>query len=135
MSDWNLSKRDAERNLPDNTASSGKRPTIALIGSVMALISTVFAIFFGLAADFLIAFFSFQDNAGQFLSTIGIILIAYGLLVVNFILIFISFFRNTGKAILVISIILFGLYIIALAPLNIVLSAVTLIASLMIMKE
>lgn len=101
----------------------------------MALISTVFAIFFGLAVDFIIAFFSFQDNAVQLLSAMGIILIAFGLLVVNFILIIISFFRSTGKAILVISIILFVLYIIAHAPLNIVLSAVTLIASLMIMKE
>jgi len=135
MSDWYTLKKDAERNLPDNTANSGKKSTIALIGSVIALISTVFAIIFGLAVDFIIALFSFQDNAVQFLGTMGIILIAFGLLVVNFILIIISFFRNIGKTILVISIILFVLYIIALAPLNIVLSAVTLIASLMIMKE
>jgi hypothetical protein len=135
MSDWNALERDSERNSPANTTFSGKRSTVALIGSVIALISTVFAIIFGLAVDFIIALFSFQDNAIQLLGAMGIILIAFGLLVVNFILIIISFFRNTGKTILVISIILFVLYIIAHAPLNIVLSAVTLLASLMIMKE
>lgn len=135
ISDWNIFEKGDERNLPDNSASSGKRSTIALFGSVLALISTVFAIFFGLAGDFILALFSLQDDVVQFVSTMGIILFAYALVIVNLILIIISFFRHTGKAILVISIILFVLYIMAHAPLNILLSAVTLIASLMIMKE
>lgn len=130
--DWDKNNTSMTKDKAGGGSSHRKKSPMMITGSVLVLIVMSLAFFLGLFVDMILTIFTSQGDFLSFFGSMGILIFCYALVFVNLILSIVSFFRNTGMAILIVSIIMLLLYVIGKAPLNIILSFLSIIGGVLI---
>ena len=130
--DWDRKSPIRTKDEIGDGSNSRRKSPMMIIGSVLVLIVMSLAFFLGLFVDMILTIFTSQGDFLSFFGSMGILIFCYSLVFVNLILAIVSFFRNTGMAILIVSIIMILLYVLGKAPLNIILSFLSIIGGILI---
>ena len=130
--DWDKKSPIGSKDEMEDVSGRRRNSPMMIIGSVLVLIVMSIAFFLGLFVDMIMTIFTSQGDLISFFGSMGILILCYALVFVNLILAFVSFFKNTGMAILILSIIMLLLYILGKAPVNIILSFISIIGGALI---